>query len=109
MLRDNLKALYIASALTQKKTGETTRDELQDALHAFASMICKTEKYHERFSPGTSQHTLQRNRLKALQIAESLIKVELDARWPQEKDAGKKNSGGVAGSDGFAEGPESLL
>ena len=81
MLRDNLKALHIASALMNKETDDTdrvTRDNLQEALRAFASMISKTEKAQAKFSPGTSQHTLQRNRLKALHIAEERIKVELD-------------------------------
>jgi hypothetical protein len=81
MLRDNLKALHIASALMSKETDNTnsfTRDELQEALGAFASMISKTDKAQAKFAPGTSQHTLQRNRLKALRLAESLIKVELD-------------------------------
>jgi hypothetical protein len=81
MLRDNLKALHIASALINKQTDDTdrvTRDDLQEALRAFASMISKTEKAQAKFSPGTSQHTLQRNRLQALRIAEERIKVELD-------------------------------
>ena len=81
MLQDNLKALHIASALMNKETGDTdsvTRDDLQEALRAFASMISKTEKAQAKFSQGTSQHTLQRNRLKALRIAEERIKVELD-------------------------------
>ena len=81
MLRDNLKALRIASALMNKEANNTDnliRDDLQEALRAFASMISKTEKAQAKFSPGTSQHTLQRNRLKALRSAEALIKVELD-------------------------------
>lgn len=81
MLRDNLKALHIASALMNKETDNTnhfSRDDLEEALRAFGSMISKTQKAQAKFSPGTSQHTLQQNRLKALQIAEALIKVELD-------------------------------
>src|SRR5215207_4643961 len=45
ILRDNLKALHIASALINKQTDDTdrvTRDDLQDALRAFASMIYST-------------------------------------------------------------------
>ncbi len=81
MLRDNLKALHIASMLINKETDDPnrfTRDDLQEALRALASMISKTDKAQAKFTPGTSQHTLQRNRLKALRIAEALIKVELD-------------------------------
>jgi hypothetical protein len=82
MLRDNLKALCIASALLNKDAGNSdrfTRDDLQEALRAFASMISKVERAQARFLPGTSQHTLQRNRLKALRTAEALIKVEVTA------------------------------
>lgn len=81
MLQDNLKALHIASELMSKKTGDMddfSPDDLQEALCAFASMISKTEKSQIKFTVGTSQHTLQRNRLKALQIAESLLTLELD-------------------------------
>ena len=80
MLRDNLKALHIASALMNKETDDTNRftpDDLQEALRAFASMISKTDKAQAKFTPGMSQHTLQRNRLKALRVAEALIKAEL--------------------------------
>jgi hypothetical protein len=76
MLRDNLKALHVAYALMNKEADETnsfTRDDLQEALRAFASMISKTEKSQVKFSPGTSQYTLARNRLKALRIASALI------------------------------------
>jgi hypothetical protein len=79
MLRANLKALHIASALMNKEIDNTasfTRNDLQDALRAFASMISKTNKAQAKFTPGTSQHTLQANRLKALQTAEALIKAE---------------------------------
>jgi hypothetical protein len=81
MLRDNLKALQIALALMSKETDNTnrfTRDDLQETLRAFTSMISKTDKAQAKFAPGTSQHTLQRNRLKALQTAEARIKAELD-------------------------------
>lgn len=75
-LRDNLKALHHASALMNKKTNDTddfTRDDLQEILHSFASMISKTENAQAKFSPGTSQHTLQRDRLKALCIGRKIV------------------------------------
>jgi hypothetical protein len=81
MLRDNIQALHIASALMDKGTDNTNsfnRNDLQEALRALASMISKTEKAGMKFAPGTSQHTLQRNRLKALRIAQALIQIELD-------------------------------
>ena len=83
MLRNNLKALHMAFELMSKEADHTssfTRDDLQEALGAFASMISKTDKAQAKFAPGTSQHTLLRNRLKALRTAEALIKAELDKR-----------------------------
>jgi hypothetical protein len=86
MLRDNLKALRQALALMNNGTDDTnnfTRDNLREALHAFASMISRAEKARAGFSPGTSQYALQRNRLKALHVAETLIKLELNG--PNER------------------------
>lgn len=80
MLRDNLNALRIASAFLKKETDDAhsfTRDNLKEALGAFASMINKTEKAQAKFSLGTSQYTLQQNRLKALRVSEALIKSKL--------------------------------
>jgi hypothetical protein len=81
MLRDNLKALHVASTLMNKEAKDFDifiRVDLQEALRAFALMISRTEKAQAKFSSGTSQHTLLRNRLKALRIAEALITVDLD-------------------------------
>ncbi len=81
MLRDNLKALHIALALMNPAADDQnnfTQDDLQQALRALASMISRTEKSQAKFAPGTSQHSLQRNRLKALRIAETLISVKLE-------------------------------
>jgi hypothetical protein len=83
MLRDNLRALRIASGLMNREAHRTdsfTRNDLQAALSALASMISKTEKAQAKFSSGTAQHTLQQNRLKAFHLAEALIKMELDKR-----------------------------
>jgi hypothetical protein len=74
MLEDNLKALHIAFALMNKEANGAdnfTRDDLHQAVRAFASMISKTEKAQAKFSPGTSQHSLLRNRLKALRMAKA--------------------------------------
>jgi len=51
------------------------KNDLEEALQAIASMISRTGK--AKFAHGTSQHTLQTNRLKALNIASSLIANEL--------------------------------
>ncbi len=82
MLQDNLEALHMASALLRGEPGAAgsfTQAGLQKALKAFAAMIGRTAKSQEKFPPGTSQHTLQRNRLAALRTAEARIKAELAA------------------------------
>lgn len=81
MLRDNLKALQIASALMSEETDDADcfiPDNLQEALRALAAMINRIEKAYAKYSPGSSQRTLQRNRLKALRLAEALINAELN-------------------------------
>ncbi len=78
MLRDNLKALRAALALMTRPADDAhgfTPHDLQDALRSLSSMIRKTLKARAAFPRGTSQHTLQRNRLAALQAAEAVIKA----------------------------------
>ncbi|MGF1676715.1 MAG: hypothetical protein ACFCUV_24010 [Rivularia sp. (in: cyanobacteria)] len=75
-LQDNLKALHHAFALMNKETNYTdnfTREDLQETLSTFASMISKIENAQAKFSSGTSQHTLLRNRLKALCIGTKIV------------------------------------
>jgi hypothetical protein len=74
MLTNNINALRIAPALMDDEGADFTPDELGAALIAFADMTERTEKSQGKFSAGTSQHTLQDNRLKALRAAESAIK-----------------------------------
>ncbi|PWJ47649.1 hypothetical protein [Faecalicatena contorta] len=54
-----------------------TEKDMEEALRATASMIDRTEKAKEKFEQGTSQHTLQKNRLKALYIASALLSKRL--------------------------------
>ncbi|MCL6525370.1 MAG: hypothetical protein K6T57_00680 [Thermaceae bacterium] len=88
MLGDNLKALRTASALMNKATdaGEKfTQDDLQKARRAFALMIGRVEESQAKFAPGTPQHTLLQSRLRALRVAEALIRAELDRVSEQAK------------------------
>ena len=81
MLQENQESLRIASALMAKEADNTarpTRNDLQAALRAFASMISKARKAQAKFPSGTSQHTLLQNRLKAFNMAKALIKLELE-------------------------------
>ena len=80
MLQENLRALHIAFALMSRRTDGAdvpTREDFQAALRAFADMTSKSEKAQAKFAPGTSQHTLQRNRLRAFRAAETLISAKL--------------------------------
>lgn len=80
MLEDNLKALRIATGLMTDDSvkNDVGPDELRDALRALESMIDRSEKAMSQFAPGTSQHSLQRNRLKALRIAAALTEAQLE-------------------------------
>ena len=83
MLRDNLKALRLASALMNEGSAETdpfTREDLEEARRAVVAMISRAEKARAKFAPGTSQDALQRNRIKALSVAEAMMKNEIGKR-----------------------------
>lgn len=57
--------------------GDFARKDMEEALQAISSIIGKAEKAREKFAPGTPQHTLQENRIKALHVASALISREL--------------------------------
>ena len=59
---------------------DITKKDMEEALRSITSMISRTENAKGKFVQGTSQHTLQKNRLKALHIASSLISKELAVR-----------------------------
>lgn len=81
MLGDNLKALNMASAMMGGEANATdglTQDDFHEAIRAFAVMMDRTGKALEKFPAGSSQHSLLRNRLAALRMAEALVKAALD-------------------------------
>ena len=90
MLRENLEALRHARALMEGTAPDTTRESYQNALRPLASMIEKTRAAQPKFPPGSSQHTLLQNRLKALLIAGDLIRMQLEggALPPGAQDKG---------------------
>ncbi|MEW9094589.1 MAG: hypothetical protein AB2417_05855 [Clostridiaceae bacterium] len=53
-----------------------TEEELIEALRVVSSTISKCEKIQPKFAEGTSQHTLLKNRIKAMYISKSLITYE---------------------------------
>lgn len=80
MLRDSVNALRLALAIMGGESpvaAAFTRADRQKALRALASVVGRAGK--PKFAPGTSQHTLQQNRLRALRVAEALISKELHA------------------------------
>ena len=82
MLRDNLKALRIASALMNEEVNSPprfAREDLREALQALAMMLIRSEKARQKFPPGTAQHTLLVNRIEALRVARDLVDEALNA------------------------------
>lgn len=53
-----------------------TGQELIEALRVVSSTISNCEKIQLKFAEGTSQHTLLKNRIKAMYISKSLITDE---------------------------------
>lgn len=49
--------------------------ELDAALQLISSTISKCEKMQLKFAEGTSQHSLLKNRIKALYISKALIEM----------------------------------
>jgi len=54
-----------------------TKEELINALKPIISIISKCEKAQLKFTEGTSQHTLLKNRIKAMYVSKALIEDEL--------------------------------
>lgn len=54
-----------------------TEEELKEALRAIESTINKCKKVLPKLGQGTSQHTLLVRRIKAFQIAVSLIREKM--------------------------------
>jgi len=78
----NIRAFQIALALIRREQGAQEaftfgREELTQAQAAYANMIARVEKMLPKFAAGTSQHTLAVRRIRAFEIAEQLIQLEL--------------------------------
>lgn len=76
MLSANVEALRLALPLidgTEVDAEQPDSDDVASALRALDSMIERVTTACTRFVPGTSQHSLQRNRLDALRVARSAV------------------------------------
>ncbi|MBY0233323.1 MAG: hypothetical protein K2W96_28925 [Gemmataceae bacterium] len=76
MLRGNVEALRMALALMDGESADTETPTRAD-LRTLASMADRAGGAQSKLSPGTSQHTLLRNRLRGLRVAEALIGARL--------------------------------
>ena len=56
--------------------GKYTKEELTEALRVVVSTISRCEKIQPKFADGTSQHTLLKNRIKALYMSKALIAAD---------------------------------
>ena len=56
-----------------------SNEQLSEALRAITSLIGKLVKVQRKLRKGSPQHTLAKNRLKALRVASTLIKMEAGA------------------------------
>ncbi|MDF2947134.1 MAG: hypothetical protein K0S51_1813 [Bacillales bacterium] len=62
--------------MLENRNYEYTQEELVEALEVVSSTIIKCEKMQPKFADGTSQHTLLKNRIKALYVSKLLISSE---------------------------------
>ena len=56
--------------------GNYTKEELEEALRIVSSAISRCENMQPKFAEKTSQHTLLKNRIKALYISKKLMAGE---------------------------------
>lgn len=79
LLKNRIKALQIAVSLISEELGRGgaagpyTREELEQALAPLASLASKSEKAREKLAPGTWQHTMLDDILRALRLASPLL------------------------------------
>ena len=66
-----------------------SQEEIHKALLLISSTISKCEKMQHKFAEGTSQHSLLRNRIKALQISKCLIEGDRGIEAYTEEDLKK--------------------
>lgn len=53
-----------------------TPEEIQEALRVISAAVLNCQKQQVRFKSGTPQHSLLRNRVKALKIAAALLRAD---------------------------------
>jgi len=87
-----------------------TKEELEEALRVLSSMVSKCEKAGEKLKQGTSQRTLLKNRIKALNIASSLISRQLAGSKEEATELTHASQGKVSLDPGpFYHGTKAVL
>ena len=106
MLGKNLRALHIAEALISGDSSgdEWSREELQFALAELVAIRIKSVTAQARFPVGTSQYSLLKSRIAALQAAEQQIIQAEQGVAPQSATRSESNSEGVYKPQPEAEG-----
>ena len=54
-----------------------SKEELTETLFVIASIVARCENAQTKFREGTSQHTLLKNRIRALYLSKELVEAEL--------------------------------
>jgi hypothetical protein len=82
LMENNIHALQVAlSIIKPTELIDYTNDDLETAFQILSSTLDKTEKVREKLKQGTSQWTLNKNRIRALEIALSLIAREIENEY----------------------------
>lgn len=66
-----------------------SQNELDTTVRFISSTISKCEKMQLKFSEGTSQHSLLKNRIKALYISKALIENDINVSMYTKEDLEK--------------------
>lgn len=78
MLGDHIEALHVARTHLgggSARAPRLTRAQVAKVLDTLGSMIEKSERVKVKFAEGTSQRTLQENRIQALRLAAAAIEA----------------------------------
>jgi hypothetical protein len=64
--------------------GSFSQNDLSEARRSLASTMAKCEKVEPKLKPGSAQHTLLVQRIKAFRVALALVERELADRAPTD-------------------------
>jgi ABC-type antimicrobial peptide transport system ATPase subunit len=78
LMENNIRAIEVTlPIITSPGINDFTKDDLELAFQTLTSTLDRTEKIREKLKQGTAQWTLNKNRIKALKTALSLIAKSL--------------------------------